>query len=323
MRNSLTISVALCIFNGERFLRRQLQSLSSQMRRPDELVVCDDGSTDSSLEIIETFAGAAPFPVRLTRNPVQLGPAQNFGHAIEHCTGDLIACCDQDDVWMPTKLATLEKVFANDPQLAFAFSDARMCGEDGADLGYRLWDSVLFVGRLRRLFDSGRAFDVLLRQNVVTGTTLCFASKFRSLILPIDRLWMHDGWIALLLAAVGKGLAIDPPLVEYRQHPTQSVGATRRSLYQQYLNAKKMDRIVFSEQADAYEAALARLQEQTDYDVPTTIIQALQEKIQHCRRRSAIRLGEASKLSSLEELVTFRYRRFSLGWKSFAQDLFL
>ena len=320
---SVKISVALCTFNGESYLQQQLQSLLDQTRLPDEVVVGDDGSTDGTMELLGRFAKSAPFPVRITQNQTRLGAAQNFGKSIERCAGEIISFCDQDDIWKPNKLAVNETAFAGNPQPAFVFSDADMCGSNGESLGYRLWSSVGLVGRIHREFDAGREFDVLLRQNVVTGATLSFASRFRSLILPIDKLWMHDGWITLLLSAVGRGKAIDESLIEYRQHASQSIGAARRSLYQQYLNAKKMDRMVFSEQASQFEAALARLQEQTDFDVSAPVIAALKEKIEHCRHRSAIRLGKSSRLTVVPEMLSGRYGQFSLGWKSVAQDLFL
>jgi glycosyltransferase involved in cell wall biosynthesis len=323
MTTSQKISIALCTFNGEQFLSNQLQTIRDQKRPADELIACDDGSTDRTVELLEAFAKTTPFPVRILRNPSRLGPAQNFARAMSECTGDLISLCDQDDLWEPSKLAVTGAAFAADPALAFAFSDAQMCGPDGEDLGYRLWTSVGFTGSLRKQFVAGCGFDVLLRQNVVTGATLTFASKYRPLILPIGNGWMHDGWTSLLLSAVGRGMAIDQPLIRYRQHANQSIGAARRSLYQQYLNAKKMDRTVFATQADDYESALARLQEQTEFDLPPGVVAKLQEKIRHCRHRSAIRLGQASKLSAVPELLASRYRRFSLGWKSFSQDLFL
>jgi hypothetical protein len=140
--------------------------------------------------------------------------------------------------------------------------------------------------------------------------------------LPIDPLWMHDGWIALLIAAVAPVSAIPRPLVRYRQHAAQAIGALRRSLYQQYLNAKKMDGPWFGRQADLYEAALGRVS-QRGAARPGTI-ELLEQKVRHFRRRSAIhRRGVTRILPSMIELVTLRYRRFSLGWKSFAQDLFL
>jgi glycosyltransferase involved in cell wall biosynthesis len=324
MPTPLTISIALCTFNGEAFLDEQLQSLRGQTRQPDELVVCDDGSTDRTIEILETFLKSVSFPVRIHRNEKNLGPAQNFARAIAACTAEIISFCDQDDIWEPAKLAVTGEIFDRDPRTVFVFHDADMCDERDQSLGYQLWSSVGFAGRLRKQFDDGNGFDVLLRQNVVTGATLSFSSRYRPLILPIAGGWMHDGWIALLLSAVGRGHAISQPLMRYRQHASQSIGAARRSFYQQYLNAKKMDRHVFSQQADAYESALARLQEQTDYKVPPVAIQHLQEKIGHCRKRSAIRLGQSSRLlPAMDELMAMRYRRYSLGWKSFAQDLIL
>jgi glycosyltransferase involved in cell wall biosynthesis len=318
------ISVALCTLNGQAFLPEQLQSLLTQSHPPDELIVCDDGSTDQTPKILADFAASAPFPVRLHRNDETLGPAQNFEKAITLCGGDVISFCDQDDIWEPNKIQLTAAAFERNPQLAYVFSDAEICDVNCRALGYRLWGSVGFVGRLRKQFDAGHGFDVLLRQNVVTGATLSFASRFRSLILPIGGGWMHDGWIALLLSAIGEGEAITQLLIRYRQHPSQSIGAAKRSLYQQYLNAKAMNRNIFAELADQYEAVLARLQEQTDFDVSPMAIEKLQAKIRHCRRRSAIRLRHTSRMpAALSELLTLRYRRFSLGWKSFAQDLFL
>lgn len=317
-------SIALCTYNGERFLEAQLQSLVAQTRHPTELVVFDDGSTDRTVQILESFVQSSPFPVRLHRNPSRLGASANFAAAVAACTGDVIFFCDQDDLWEPDKIEVMMSAFTQSPPPAFVFSDADMCDQTGRSLGYRLWSSVGLVGRLRRQFEAGGALRVLLRQNVVTGATLAFDARYRPLILPIDRQWMHDGWTALLLSAVAGARAVDRPLVRYRQHADQSIGAARRSLYQQYLNAKAMDRAVFAEQANQFEAALARLQEQTDYQVSSVVIAELQQKIRHSRRRSAIRQRQIGRiLPALAELFSLRYRRYSLGWKSFAQDLLL
>ena len=102
--HSDTISVALCTYNGARFLEEQLASLLAQNRRPDELVVCDDRSTDSTVQMLESFSRSAPFPVRIQVNPVNLGSTVNFDRAMRLCAGSLIAFCDQDDIWLPHKL---------------------------------------------------------------------------------------------------------------------------------------------------------------------------------------------------------------------------
>jgi hypothetical protein len=315
------LSVALCTFDGGAHLPPQLDSLLAQTRRPDEVVAFDDGSTDGTVAALERFATAAPFPVRVHANAEQLGPAQNFARAITACTGDLIACCDQDDVWLPHKLATLAERFDRQPDLGFASSDADAIDADDRPLGYRLWDSVGFTPRLRRRF-AHDPFGVLVRQNVVTGATLMFAARLRPLVLPVPPGWMHDGWIALLAAAIAPTVAVPDRLVQYRQHAHQSIGAERPSLRRQMRTARTMGRTVFAEHASAYAAALVRLSDWPG--VPDRPVRLLGEKVAHCRTRSAIRLRQRHRLSaSLAELVSLRYQRFSLGWKSFAQDLFL
>jgi glycosyltransferase involved in cell wall biosynthesis len=327
MATSAPISVALCTFNGAAFLTEQLRSIASQTIKPAEVVVFDDGSTDRTMEILDQFAKSGRgFEVRITSNQHRLGPTANFGQAIAACQGQIIALCDQDDLWMPDKLETIYCEFQRCPDLLMAFSDAEICDEACEKLGYRLWESVGLAGRLRRKLESGRAFEVILRQNVVTGTTMAFAAELRELVLPIDPLWVHDGWIGLLAAAVGRVSAIPRPLVRYRQHTSQAIGALRRSFYQQYLNAKKMDGPWFGRQADMYQAAATRLDNPPggSFTPSARNKKLLNEKVRHFRRRSEFHgRGLSRFLPSVGEFVTFRYRRYSLGWKSFAQDLFL
>ena len=96
----LHISVAMCTYNGGKYLREQLISIAKQARLPDELIVCDDVSNDATLQILNEFQKMAPFPIRIHRNGVRLGVTKNFEQAIALCNGDIIALSDQDDVWM-------------------------------------------------------------------------------------------------------------------------------------------------------------------------------------------------------------------------------
>jgi glycosyltransferase involved in cell wall biosynthesis len=338
----LRLSVALCSYNGSAYLPDQLASLARQARLPDELVAFDDASSDTSADVLRDFARTAPFPVRVHANPQNVGLSRNFHQAIAACSGDVIVLADQDDVWLPEKLGLIEAEFTKNPDLGFVFGDAEICDPACRPLGYRLWTSVGFTPDLRGRLTAGEAFEVILRQNIVTGATMAFSARFRRLVLPVDARWIHDGWIALLLSAVAPVAIIDRPLIHYRQHPQQSVGALRRTLFQQYQNARKMNRDVFARHAEMYQAAYDRLVEFKDeggrmkdeqdesaasgssFNLHPSALPRLEEKIRHYRTRSAIRLGQTSRLlPSLRELVSLRYRRYSLGWKSFAQDLFL
>src|ERR1700688_2975817 len=117
MTDTKRLSIAMCTCNGVAYLRQQLDSIAGQSRLPNELVVCDDHSTDSSVPIIEQYATTVAFPVRLHVNGQRLGVTKNFEKAISLCKGDLIALADQDDVWFAEKLARLEARFANTPHV--------------------------------------------------------------------------------------------------------------------------------------------------------------------------------------------------------------
>ena len=101
------ISIAMATYNGEAFLGEQLRSIAAQGAPPLELVVRDDGSSDGTLAILRSFAGEAPFPVRILPPGPRLGFADNFLAAADACEGDYIAFSDQDDVWLHHKLETV------------------------------------------------------------------------------------------------------------------------------------------------------------------------------------------------------------------------
>src|SRR5262249_24400476 len=119
----MRISVAMCTYNGAEFLRAQLQSIITQSRPPDEIVICDDRSTDDTQNLLERFASELPVPIKLHINDQNLGSVKNFERAINLCTGDVIALSDQDDVWRNDKLQRFETVLNNSPAAGLVFSD--------------------------------------------------------------------------------------------------------------------------------------------------------------------------------------------------------
>ncbi len=153
------ISVALCTYNGERFLGRQLASMQQQTRLPDELVVCDDCSTDSTIEILNGFAASSPFPVRITRNDQNLGFVANFERAIRLCEGNLIALSDQDDIWYPTRLERSLQEFTAHPELGLVFSDADVIDDRDQLTGTRLWTNFGFNQKRKHRLLAGDYID--------------------------------------------------------------------------------------------------------------------------------------------------------------------
>ena len=116
----MKVSVAMATYNGGRHLREQLDSIARQTFLPAELVICDDGSTDDTLEVARRFATEAPFPVSIDPHGQRLGYNKNFVRAIQQCSGDIVALCDQDDAWDERKLALSSEQFADDSVMAVA-----------------------------------------------------------------------------------------------------------------------------------------------------------------------------------------------------------
>ena len=194
------ISVALCTYNGEPFLPQQLSSIQQQTRLPDELVVCDDRSTDQTLALLREFAATVSFPVTIVQNPETLGFAKNFEKAIQLCAGELIALSDQDDIWYPHRLQRSEQEFVAYPQAGLVFSDADVIDEQNRLLGQTLWQRLGFAGKPRHDLLAGRLV-VLAKHRFVTGATVMFRANLRDRFLPVGAGWIHDEWIALVVAA--------------------------------------------------------------------------------------------------------------------------
>ncbi len=222
---SKKLSVALCTYNGAKYLPEQLESIAAQTRLPDELIVGDDCSSDDTVSIIQRFAQRAPFPVHLTVNESNLGSSKNFELAINRCASDIIALSDQDDVWMPEKLAKSADAFERHSGLGLVFSNAELVDEQLRPLGKNLWDFT-FPEQDRELIKRGKTLEVLVKYNVVTGATMAFRSHFRRLFIPIPNgaTLFHDRWIALLIATQAEVRYLDETLIKYRQHHQQQVG---------------------------------------------------------------------------------------------------
>ena len=213
----------MCTFNGERFLSGQLASIAKQTRLPDELVVCDDRSTDGTVAMVREFAASATYPVRIFENAHNLGAAANFERAIRLCDGDLIALADQDDLWYPNRLERSEQELTAHPEAGLVFSDADVIDDQNQLVGATLWQRLGFAGQRERDLLGGQ-YIVLAKHRFVTGATVMFRAGLRDRCLPIAPGWIHDEWISLIAAAFSDLRPIAQPLIRYRIHGSQQVG---------------------------------------------------------------------------------------------------
>jgi glycosyltransferase involved in cell wall biosynthesis len=206
------VSVAMATYNGERHLRAQLESLAQQEMAPDELVVCDDASTDSTVAILREFAAHASFRVEVIESRVNRGYARTFFAAAQKCRGGLIFFCDQDDVWSPGKISTISRIAASSSGQAFSH-DISVFSEvaTGPSL-------PSYFAYLRR---TGFSPAVCIK-----GCATAVRSEFIR-----DWGWpdagsdvAHDLWVALLATAFRQRQYIDQPLVEHRLHAGNASG---------------------------------------------------------------------------------------------------
>lgn len=227
------ISVALCTYNGEQFLMEQLESLKKQTQLPDEVVVCDDGSTDHTVALVQQFAQEAPFKVRIFVNEKTLGVTKNFEKALALCEGDFLFLCDQDDIWETNKIAQMTAFLTQNPSVNVVFSDALLINENGVSLQQRLWEVVRLGTPQLTQWQNGKSIYLMLIGNRVAGCTMAVRRSFLQAILPFPTdipAFLHDTWIAFVASVLDQIRFIPEPLVQYRQHPLQQVGTRPKNL---------------------------------------------------------------------------------------------
>jgi hypothetical protein len=320
--NDMTVSVAMCTYNGAKFIMKQLESIVRQSVLPDELVVCDDRSQDETVRLLELFSETSPFPVRIFRNLETLRPAQNFARCLSLCNGDLLILTDQDDIWFEDRIANTMNAFAADLKLTFTFSDSPLIDHDDAGLGRTIYSSLPIPSADRKLLDVGRSLlPVLMRWGVLYGTTMATRSSLRSVFLPIPEHWSHDEWLALTLSAVGPSKRL-PPVTRYRQHSDQQVGTGDWSISTHVGLAQKHNSKHYQSELLRCENALTTIQ--GNKELAMTLAPLLQKKAQFLRRRIRIQNGSLGELHSLIRLASQgEYARYASGLKSPLKDLLM
>lgn len=208
------ISIAMTTFNGEKYLREQLDSIYNQTYPNIEVVVCDDCSSDGTVEILKEYQ--AHHGLKYLVNEKNLGYTKNFEKAISLCRGEYIALSDQDDRWLPEKLEVLLRHIGDHSVI---HSDARLINEQGEVF------SDSFARYAKKMTDPHNEMEMCLN-GCVTGCTCMFKRDFRDEILPFpEDLYVHDKWIGIVAFRKGKLFYLDKPLIDYRIHSSNNIGA--------------------------------------------------------------------------------------------------
>lgn len=221
------VDILLATYNGARFIAEQLDSLAAQTMDDWRLLVRDDGSDDGTLDIVRDWAarsGRDVVVVEDTRGG--LGPAQNFAALMDISTAPYFAFCDQDDVWLPEKLALLldrmraEEARAGAGVPVLAFSDLHVVDGALCPTGQTFWQ----MSRVATDPHGQSLLQAMLRSSA-TGCATLGNAALRAASLPIAaEARMHDWWVALVAQALGRCVAVPQPTVLYRVHGGNVMG---------------------------------------------------------------------------------------------------
>lgn len=317
----LRCAVVLCTYNGARFLPQQLESLRAQTVQPAQYVLSDDASSDDTWAMLQAFASeriAAGCELILHRNEGNRGYVRHFEQALQRADAEVLLPCDQDDVWHPGKIARMAEVFAARPGLLMLHADARLVDGEGKPSGRGLFEVLEVTADEMQAMHEGRAFDVLLRRNIVTGAVMALRRRLLEGAFPVGDGWAHDEWLAMLAAMQGEADTLDEAWVDYRQHGGNQIGVRERSVVQKHLGIGVGRREFLRRLVGRQESLLAHLQSQ---DVSDEWLGEVRDRLAHARLRAGLdSKGWARLRDVMSEWRTGRYARYGSGWRSVVSD---
>lgn len=209
------VSVCMATYNGERYLREQIDSILAQLEPEDELIVSDDGSVDATLSILDSYSDPR---VKVYHNEGRHGVNANFENAMSHTNGDYIFLSDQDDVWLPGKV---RKCVATLTESDLVLHNATIVDTDLRPLGKSLFDELHPQGGVLRN----------LMRNEFTGCCMAFRKDVLKYVTPFPKTvpFYHDSWIGLLVGLKGKINILSDELLLFRRHMHNNSSAGTQS----------------------------------------------------------------------------------------------
>ena len=275
----MRISIAMATYNGAQYLQEQLDSFLSQTRQPDELVVCDDGSIDATVDILEAFRAQAPFAVHLYLNNTNLGHVKNFEKVMSLCKGDMIFLSDQDDVWLSAKLETVAQIFLVSPEVLAVTNDAGLVDENLQDSGLTLHEQFRSLG--------------LAHTKYLYGSCTAIRGSLLPLLLPIPNVstFRHDTWLRDVVTRLGGRKTIAETLQYHRRHGNNASGF----LASRATRVNRLDLVRAFKDQDPREGCQIRLRE----------LEALRERIDGQGKATLVVLGLETKIPRALQSIDF------------------
>ncbi|WP_052248338.1 glycosyltransferase [Chryseobacterium taiwanense] len=236
----MNISVAICTYNGEKYLAEQLDTIIQQTVQPTEIVVCDDGSTDKTLEILRTYKEQYPDIFKIHVNKTNLGYFKNFEQSIYLCSQDIIVTSDQDDIWKAEKLEETLNFFKNNPNKDAVFNDLILVNDDETILehSYLNWKHIQYQDIIDAIKNEELFIKVEIQGSFILGCALAVRKTALKEYDLKNFTLAHDYEIAQKLSFKNKIGFIPKTLSFYRQHEDQVCG-----LREQKMKTSKSDTI--------------------------------------------------------------------------------
>jgi glycosyltransferase involved in cell wall biosynthesis len=320
------ISVALCTHDGARFVGEQVRSILAQVPEPGEIVLGDDASRDDTVAIVERLvaehrAAGGRTELVVRRHDPALGVVANFADALAHARGDLVALSDQDDVWLPGRLAAAVAAFDADPRLLLVHGDARLIDAEGHPTGTTLLQALEATPGERAGLARGDAFATLLRRNLVTGATVVLRRSLVDAAAPFPPGWVHDEWLAVIAAAVGELRLLPETLIDYRQHGGNQIGARRPTMADRWAKLREPREPRASGLVARTSALVDRLERLGDA-VPSAHLAGARARLAHEQRRRALPRVPVARVPRIAAAyLRGDYRRYSRGAIDVLRDL--
>ena len=226
MSKAMKISAIIPTFNAGNYIIPLLESISHQTRLPDEVVVSDDASTDSTIELIEEFASQANIPIKILHHEPE-GISANYTNALFNSSGDIVIVGDHDDIWLPNKVEYIHRAFSENPEVAVVATDSEIVDEQLRSLGTTLRGGLSASSKQAKIA-SKNDFRFFLMGARLDAHTLSFRAQVKEILQETDFSGLPGFWFENRVCAAalsfGKLLYLPDVTTLYRQHPSQHIG---------------------------------------------------------------------------------------------------
>ncbi len=315
-------SVALCTYNGRKYVIEQLHSIINQSIKPTQIVVSDDGSTDGTVDIVKEYLSDKGINHIVTCNQLQRGVSNNFLNAMKLCTEDIIFTSDQDDYWMPQKAEVILQIFKNNPNGKLVFSNGELTDDKLNPIGHDIWSSI---GITEKKCSEGKWHEYLLKSPLITGATMSFRKSLLQDIHQIPQEWLHDGWLAWAAVIQNGLIPCNEKLIKYRQHESNVVGLRPKNFIKRLMEWRGIDKMQIINNRRIKYYRYLHVQEKWGDQMDECQRKELDNCVSFWEKLHYLKNNNAIKRPAIVLNLFFKgyYKKYHAGIKPFIRDLII